>query len=97
MISTQFQEGSFMNYIKGLLLSILLISVPAFAEVETTSSIRGTVNVAGATVENTNQSTGQTKSVTAGTTGNFSASFLKVSRKLLSLTSLIIFFEYIND
>ena len=47
-----------MNYIKGLLLSILLISVPAFAEVETTSSIRGTVNVAGATVEITNQSTG---------------------------------------
>ena len=67
-----------MNYIKGLFLSILLISVPAFAEVETTSSIRGTVNVAGATVEITNQSTGQTKSVTAGTTGNFSASFLKV-------------------
>ena len=67
-----------MNYIKGLFLSILLISVPAFAEVETTSSIRGTVNVAGAAVEITNQSTGQTKSVTAGTTGNFSASFLKV-------------------
>ena len=67
-----------MNYIKGLFLSIILISVPVLSEVETTSSIRGTVNVVGATVEITNQSTGQSKSVTAGATGGFSASFLKV-------------------
>ena len=67
-----------MNYLKGLFLSILLISVPVFSEVETTSSIRGTVNVAGATVSITNESTGQSKSVTSGSSGTFSASFLKV-------------------
>ena len=67
-----------MNYIKVLFLSSFLIAFPVFSEVETTSSIRGTVNIAGATVEITNQSTGQTKSVSAGSTGGFSASFLKV-------------------
>ena len=67
-----------MNYIKVLFLSSFLIAFPVFSEVETTSSIRGTVNVAGATVEITNQSTGQSKSVSAGSTGGFSASFLKV-------------------
>ena len=67
-----------MNYVKVLFLSSFLIAFPVFSEVETTSSIRGTVNVAGATVEITNQSTGQSKSVSAGSTGGFSASFLKV-------------------
>ena len=67
-----------MNYIKVLFLSSFLIAFPVFSEVETTSSIRGTVNVAGATVEITNQSTGQSKLVSAGSTGGFSASFLKV-------------------
>ena len=67
-----------MNHLKGLFLSIILISVPVFSEVETTSSIRGTVNVAGATVSITNESTGQSKSVTSGSSGTFSASFLKV-------------------
>ena len=62
-----------MNYIKVLFLSSFLIAFPVFSEVETTSSIRGTVNIAGATVEITNQSTGQTKSVSAGSTGGFSA------------------------
>ena len=55
-----------MNYLKGLFLSIILISVPVLSEVETTSSIRGTVNVAGATVSITNESTGQSKLVTSG-------------------------------
>ena len=67
-----------MNQLKGIFLSLLLISIPVLADVETTSSVRGTVNVAGATVEITNQATGQSKTVTANESGSFSASFLKV-------------------
>ena len=50
-----------MNQLKGIFLSLLLISIPVLADVETTSSVRGTVNVAGATVEITNQATGHQK------------------------------------
>jgi hypothetical protein len=58
--------------------TVILLSFPSFSDVDTTSSLRGTVNVSGATVEAEFTPTGLTKSTVAGSSGNFSLSFLPV-------------------
>jgi outer membrane receptor for ferrienterochelin and colicin len=67
-----------MNSIKRLILTCLIVSFPVFADVDTTSSLRGSVNVGGAEVTVTNEATGITKTTTASGNGNFSLSFLPV-------------------
>ena len=56
----------------------LLASVPVFSDVDTTSSLRGNVNVSGASVVVEHTPTGTTKAVTAGASGNFSLTFLPI-------------------
>ena len=58
--------------------TFLLASVPVFSDVDTTSSLRGNVNVSGASVVVEHTPTGITKAVTAGASGNFSLTFLPV-------------------
>ena len=58
--------------------TVILLSFPSFSDVDTTSSLRGTVNISGATVEAEFTPTGLTKSTVAGSSGNFSLSFLPV-------------------
>ena len=67
-----------MNSFKRLLFTCLLVSFPVFADVDTTSSMRGNVNVGGAEVSVTYEPTGATKTTTASANGNFSLSFLPV-------------------
>ena len=69
--------NNFFKYI-SLVTVVTLVSFTATADVDTTSSLRGNVNVAGATVEAEFVPTGLTKTTTAGTSGNFSLSFLPV-------------------
>ena len=60
------------------LLALMFASVPVFSDVDTTSSLRGNVNVSGASVVVEHTPTGTTKAVTAGASGNFSLTFLPV-------------------
>ena len=60
------------------LLAFMFASVPVFSDVDTTSSLRGNVNVSGASVVVEHTPTGTTKAVTAGASGNFSLTFLPV-------------------
>jgi len=62
----------------SLLFILSLLSFPAISDVDTTSSLRGSVNVTGATVEAEFTPTGLTKTTTVGASGNFSLSFLPV-------------------
>ena len=71
-------EGFSMNSFKRLLFTCLIVSFPVFADVDTTSSMRGNVNVSGAEVSVTYEPTGATKTTTASDNGNFSLSFLPV-------------------
>ena len=56
--------------------SVFCLSLPTFADVDTTSGMRGTVNVSGATVVAEHTPTGITKTTTTGASGSFSLSFL---------------------
>ena len=60
------------------LLAFMFASVPVFSDVDTTSSLRGNVNVIGASVLVEHTPTGITKATTSGASGNFSLSFLPV-------------------
>jgi len=65
-------------FLLSSIFTFLLASVPVLADVDTTSSIRGSVNVSGATVLAEHTPTGITKATTAGTSGNFTLTFLPV-------------------
>ena len=56
--------------------SIACLSLPFFADVDTTSGMRGTVNVSGATVVAEHTPTGITKTTTSGASGSFRLTFL---------------------
>ena len=56
--------------------SVFYLSLPVFSDVDTTSGMRGSVNVSGATVEAEHTPTGITKTTTTSSTGSFSLSFL---------------------
>ena len=58
--------------------SIACLSLPFFADVDTTSGMRGTVNVSGATVVAEHTPTGITKTTTSGPSGSFRLSFLPI-------------------
>ena len=58
--------------------SIACLSLPFFADVDTTSGMRGTVNVSGATVVAEHTPTGITKTTTSGSSGSFRLSFLPI-------------------
>ena len=60
------------------LFSIALFSLPFYADVDTTSGMRGSVNVGGATIVAEHTPTGITKTTTAGNSGSFSLSFLPI-------------------
>ena len=60
------------------LFSIALFSLPFYADVDTTSGMRGSVNVGGATIVAEHTPTGITKTTTAGSSGSFSLSFLPI-------------------
>ena len=63
----------------SVLVALLLFSTSSvFAEVETTSSLRGVVNVAGAVVSATHTPTGSTKSKSASADGEFYLSDLLI-------------------
>ena len=66
--------------LKSLLLfsSVICLSLPVFSDVDTTSGMRGTVNVSGATVVAEHTPTGITKTTSAGSSGSFSLSFLPI-------------------
>ena len=61
-----------------LLTSIICLSLPTFSDVDTTSGMRGSVNVSGATIVAEHTPTGITKTTTAGSSGSFSLSFLPI-------------------
>ena len=71
-----------MNIKKLLVISSLFVflvsSANLFSDVDTTSSLRGKVNVSGATVVAKHTPTGISKVTTTGTSGNFTLSFLPV-------------------
>ena len=58
--------------------SVFFLSLPVFSDVDTTSGMRGTVNVSGATVVAEHTPTGITKTTTTGSSGSFSLSFLPI-------------------
>jgi len=58
--------------------SVFCLSLPVFSDVDTTSGMRGTVNVSGATVVAEHTPTGITKTTTTGSSGSFSLSFLPI-------------------
>ena len=58
--------------------SVALFSLPFYADVDTTSGMRGSVNVGGATIVAEHTPTGITKTTTAGSSGSFSLSFLPI-------------------
>ena len=58
--------------------SVFCLSLPVFSDVDTTSGMRGTVNVSGATVVAEHTPTGITKRTTTGSSGSFSLSFLPI-------------------
>ena len=59
-------------------LSLAFFSLPFYADVDTTSGMRGSVNVGGATIVAEHTPTGITKTTTAGSSGSFSLSFLPI-------------------
>jgi hypothetical protein len=59
-------------------LSVAFFSLPFYADVDTTSGMRGSVNVGGATIVAEHTPTGITKTTTAGSSGSFSLSFLPI-------------------
>lgn len=65
-------------FIVPALFAALFTSLPLLTDVDTTSSIRGTVNVSGASVLAEHTPTGITKATSAGASGNFSLSFLPI-------------------
>ena len=65
-------------FIVPALFAALFTSLPLLSDVDTTSSIRGTVNVSGASVLAEHTPTGITKATSAGASGNFSLSFLPI-------------------
>ena len=69
-----------MNIKKLLSLSVvtLMLSMSVSSDVDTTSSIRGSVNASGASVIAEHTPTGITKVTTASGSGNFSLSFLPI-------------------
>ena len=58
--------------------SIACLSLPFLADVDTTSGMRGTVNVSGATIVAEHTPTGITKTTTSGSSGSFRLSFLPI-------------------
>ena len=58
--------------------SVFCLNLPVFSDVDTTSGMRGTVNVSGATVVAEHTPTGITKRTTTGSSGSFSLSFLPI-------------------
>ena len=58
--------------------SVFCLSLPIFSDVDTTSGMRGSVNVPGATVVAEHTPTGITKTTTTGSSGSFSLSFLPI-------------------
>ena len=60
------------------LFSVAIFSLPFYADVDTTSGMRGSVNVGGATIVAEHTPTGITKTTTAGSSGSFSLSFLPI-------------------
>ena len=58
--------------------SVFCLSLPIFSDVDTTSGMRGTVNVSGATVVAEHTPTGITKTTTTSSSGSFSLSFLPI-------------------
>jgi hypothetical protein len=58
--------------------SVFFLSLPVFSDVDTTSGMRGTVNVSGATVVAEHTPTGITKTTTTSSSGSFSLSFLPI-------------------
>ena len=65
-------------FIVPALFAALFTSLPLLSDVDTTSSIRGSVNVSGASVLAEHTPTGITKATSAGASGNFSLSFLPI-------------------
>ncbi len=59
-------------------LSVAFLSLPFYADVDTTSGMRGSVNVGGATIVAEHTPTGITKTTVAGSSGSFSLSFLPI-------------------
>ena len=59
-------------------LPIVLLTTTLSANVDTTARIKGTVNVAGATVEAVHTPTNTTKSVVSSASGNFNINFLPI-------------------
>ena len=57
---------------------MLFSSAPVLTDVDVTSSLRGNVNVSGATIVAKHTPTGISKVTTAGSSGNFTLSFLPV-------------------
>ena len=62
----------------SLIALISFLAVPISSDVDTTSSLRGSVNVSGASVEAEHTPTGVSKSTVSGSGGNFSLAFLPV-------------------
>tara|TARA_B110000495_G_scaffold113841_1_gene98591 strand:- start:365 stop:3499 length:3135 start_codon:yes stop_codon:yes gene_type:complete len=62
----------------SLVLSVTLISFITYSDVDTTSALRGSVNVSGATIEAEYTPTGLTKTTVSGSSGNYSLSFLPI-------------------
>jgi len=65
-------------FILPSLFLVLFTSPSVWSDVDTTSSLRGSVNVSGASVIVEHTPTGITKATTAGASGNFSLTFLPV-------------------
>ena len=61
-----------------LFISLVCLNLPVFSDVDTTSGMRGSVNVPGATIVAQHTPTGITKTTTAGSSGSFSLSFLPI-------------------
>ena len=59
-------------------LPLVLLTTTLSANVDTTARIKGTVNVAGATVEAVHTPTNTTKSVVSSASGNFNINFLPI-------------------
>jgi len=65
-------------FVISSLFTVLFSSAPLLSDVDTTSSLRGNVNVSGATIVAVHTPTGISKATTAGASGNFTLSFLPV-------------------
>ena len=65
-------------FIVPSLFAVLFTSLPLLSDVDTTSTLRGDVNVSGASVIAEHTPTGITKATTAGASGNFTLTFLPI-------------------